>query len=325
MKFRLFSERESAQRGGFPPPTNLKTFPQHLRRNLIRIFDETLGEFYVGHLGVGNKRVETSDLWIEFDRIMERESEEYGIFCDRNGNDDSREHIINFIASSADPDLLNLLDVGIFIIDRHAREFQKRRRAYLEHWGVRLAADEALVEIDTRLREHGTVYRVADGAIVVSTDDFTHENVVSPALRVLGEPGFENPSRELHEALDAYRNGKYDIVLIKANHAFESAMKIIAGKMGWAYDQNATAKKLIELLFFNELMPAMRDPAMKALATMMESDVPRLRNKMPSAGHGAGEKEAIIPEPFAKYVISAVAANIQLLVASYQLKRLRRG
>jgi hypothetical protein len=51
--------------------------------------------------------------------------------------------------------------------------------------------------------------------------------------------------------------------------------------------------------------------------------VPTLRNKTPSAGHGAGTRSAAVPEPIATYAIVASAANIRLLVELYQIKARR--
>ena len=100
-------------------------------------------------------------------------------------------------------------------------------------------------------------------------------------------------------------------------------MKVIAGKMRWPYEQTATAKKIIDVMMANGLVPVMRDPSLKALVTVLESDLPTLRNKMPSAGHGAGESQDVIPETVAAYASNVAAANIRLLVESYRERRKR--
>jgi hypothetical protein len=252
---------------------------------------------------------------------MQRNSSEYSDWAYKHDDDDPGSRILNFILNASDSGVLDILDAGVFFLERVLPGFQKRNSAYLRMWNVKMSPVDALAEIDVRLRDAGTVYRVADGTIINSTDDFTHEEIVVPALRALGEPGFDNALNEFHEALDAYRNGAFDIVLTKANHAFESTMKIIAGKLGWQYDDKATAAPMVELLVAKGLLPSMRVAPMNAMIEMMKSDVPRLRNQMPSAGHGAGEKAPVIPEPFATYAISATAANIRLLVDSYKAKR----
>jgi hypothetical protein len=223
-----------------------------------------------------------------------------------------------------DVDVLDVMDVAVAFTDVVVRGFHSRNSPdHLRYCQVAMGADDALHEIDVRLRENGTVYRVVDGHITKSTDDYSHNEVVVPALLGLSEAGFENALKEFHEALAAHREGKYDIVLQKANHAFESTMKVIAGKMRWPYEQTATAKKMIDVMMANGLVPAMRDSSLKALVTVLESDLPTLRNKMPSAGHGAGESQDAIPESVAAYALNVAAANVRLLVESYRERRKR--
>jgi uncharacterized protein DUF7014 len=324
MKYTTFSQRQAIQRGEYPPAAVAKTFPDQLRRNIATIFTEVLGMYYDGELGIGHEPVRTTDLWLEFERVMRRECEEYAVFADRNRNSKANRRIQGFIASASDPSVLDLLDVGVAVIVQLARPMQQEYSFDAVAWHVRLSTEGALAELDWRLRGAGTAYRIADDSVIISADDVTHDIAVVPALQCLRESGFIGAAIEFHEALNAYRNGQVDLVLTKANHAFESTMKIIAKKMGWACDDTATAKKLLDVMFANGLLPPMRESAMKALATMLESDVPTMRNKMPSAGHGRGDRLDDIPELFATYVLTAGAANIRLLVESYQLKRLKR-
>ena len=323
MKFELFSQREARKKGQYPPAPSSKSFSKHLRRNLVDIFREALGIYQEPHIFAmsTHDRVETTELWVDFDRVMQRNSPEYSDWAYKKGDDDASIRIMEFILNASDSGVLDLLDVGVALLVQVIPGFQKRHAYALRHWGVKFDAERALGEIDACLRDGGTIYRVADGTIINSTDDFTHEDIVVPALRTLGEPGFDNARKEFHAALDGYRNGAFDIAIGKANNAFESTMKIIAGNLRWAYDEKATAAGLIDVMVANQLIPPMRDGAMKTLAALLKSDLPPMRNKLPSVGHGAGEKALVIPETLATYAISAAAANIRLLIDSYKAKR----
>lgn len=321
MNYDLFSQRQAQLRGEYPPKPTRTTFPELLRENIATIFTETLGMYYDGELGIGVDPVKTTNLWIEFERYMKRGSAEYTAYVRMYPGVKPNRRICAFVLSATDDALVNLLDLGIALIVQLAGPMQRQYDFDWAGWHVKLAADDAIAELDVRLRTEGMIYRIVDNALVISTDDVTHELAVVPALQCLSEDGFEGASAELHEALAAHRNGQFDQTLIKANHAFESTMKIIAKKMGWSYEETTTAKKLLDVMFGNGLMPTMRESAMKALATMLESDVPTMRNKTPSAGHGRGDRTEAIPEAIATYAITATAANIKLLVESYRLKR----
>lgn len=324
MKFSLFSERQAISRGEYPPKPVKKAFPDQLRRNIATIFTETFGMYYDGELGIGHDPVITTNLWIEFDRVMRRESEEYANFVEVMRNYKANRRITAFAMSASDTALLNLLDLGIAVIVQMAEPLQREHSDNLSQWNVRLSTADALAELDSRLRGAGTVYRIVDDALIISTDDVTHELALVPALQCLTDPGFAGAATEFHQALVAHRQGHHDQVLVKANHAFESTMKIIAKKMNWPYEETATAKKMLDVMFGNGLLPTMRESAMKSLATLLEGDVPTMRNKTPSAGHGRGDRTAEIPESFATYVLTVTAANVRLLVESYRANRPKR-
>jgi hypothetical protein len=320
VKFRPFSQRQAERAGKWVPPTNIK-FPAPLRRLLAVIISETIGLYYAGMIGIGQDEVDTTELWVDFERLLYREVPAYADYADKVQERDLSDRVRSFIGLAPDDALLDIVDIAVAFIDVDVRDYQGRQApSHLRYCQVAMGPDDALREVDVRLREAGTVYRVADGAITKSTDDFSHEAAVVPALQALAAPGFENALKEFHDALAAYRGGKYDIVLQKANHAFESTMKVISGKMRWPYEETATAKKMLDVMMSNRLVAPMRDSALKALATLLESDLPTLRNKMPSAGHGAGEKKADIPEPVAAYAVNVAAANIRLLMESYRLR-----
>jgi hypothetical protein len=136
--------------------------------------------------------------------------------------------------------------------------------------------------------------------------------------------GFANARAEFHSALAHYRKGKFTAVLANANHGFESTMKIIASKTSRPFNETDTAAKLVNVMIINGLCPPMRQAALTGLRTMLESDVPTLRNKAPSSGHGAETKTPTVPVPIATYAIGASAANIWLLPRLFHKKDSRR-
>ena len=262
-------------------------------------------------------------LWEHFNDTMLMRSHEYHRFrFSRNRNPGER--VAVFFRKSSHAGFVDALDLAVAMVHSYASALHREYApGELRQNGVLLNPESALQQIDGLLRTNGTMFRIADGRVVVSTDDFTHEEAIVPALLALAEPGFENALREFHGALDDQRKDEGADALTKANHAFESTMKVIAAKSGWSYNETDQAKTLVAVMISNGLVPPMREPALNGLRMMLDSDVTTLRNKMPSAGHGAGTRPPAIPQPFVTYALNAAASNIRFLIEMHRLKRRR--
>jgi AbiJ N-terminal domain 4 len=319
MPFELYSQRKAKLAGKYPPKQTKTSFSPRLRTALSLTFIDCIGRYDSSHNYVRGP-YRGNAIWAYFNQtLLEKSDEYYDLRHERGAN--AFERIYSFFHGSSDEGLIDILDLGVQIIDAAVPNLHQQTDGYeLNQAGVSLSAAGALAKIDGLLRENGTIYRVVDGKVVISTDDFTHEEAVVPALQALSLAGFANARAEFHAALAHYRKGEFADVLTKANHAFESTMKIISSKMRWSFNENDTAAKLVSLMITNGLCPPMRQSALTGLRTLLESDVPTLRNKTPSAGHGAGTKTPSASGPIATYAIVASAANIRLLIELYQLK-----
>ena len=96
--------------------------------------------------------------------------------------------------------------------------------------------------------------------------------------------------------------------------SFESTMKSICDKRGWAYDPKDTSKKLIDICYKNGLIPTFWQQNMSALRSLLEGGVPTGRNKL--SGHGQGATPTTVPEHIVSYVLHMAAAAIVFLVRS---------
>jgi len=68
-------------------------------------------------------------------------------------------------------------------------------------------------------------------------------------------PEFAGAQAEFLTAHEHYRHGNGKETLVECLKAFESVIKIICQKQGWAHPPNATSKALLDVLFENELIP----------------------------------------------------------------------
>ncbi len=95
--------------------------------------------------------------------------------------------------------------------------------------------------------------------------------------------------------------------------AFESTIKIVLTELRIIYDQNATSKTLISLLFNKGYIPSYLQSHYNGLQSILESGVPTLRNKL--SGHGQGSKVIDVDEKYVEYILNLTATSIVFLAS----------
>jgi hypothetical protein len=175
-------------------------------------------------------------------------------------------------------------------------------------------AQDAITELNHRFKEHGIGYQFENDQIVRVDSELLHAEVVKPALRLLSQPGYAGPQQEFLKAHEHYRANDHEAALVECLKAFESMMKTICDRRGWAYDrQKSTAKDLIKILEDNGLFPAYLQGNIGTLRSLLESSIPTIRNKM--AGHGQGSVPREVPDYWAAYMLHMTAATMVFLAA----------
>ena len=215
--------------------------------------------------------------------------------------------------TSSDEDFLDFLDFlcGAFITNPSIQT---------SVYGKQYIFDQAIAEINIRLKQHGLGYELLNREIVVKTNTITHENIVKPVLKLLVDEEFRGAEQEYLLAFDHYKKGENKDAILNATKAFESTMKIICKGMGYAYDQNKdTAQKLISILEKNGLFPAYLSNHMTGIRTTLESGAPTLRNK--TSGHGQGSAVQNITDEYVEYALNLVATNVLFLYRLYRQKK----
>jgi hypothetical protein len=173
-------------------------------------------------------------------------------------------------------------------------------------------AEDAIKELNYRLKLAGVGYEFISGEIVRIDSQLVHNEVVKPALLLLqGDTVFEGAQQEFLSAHSHYRHGRYKEALVDCNKSFESLMKGICTKHGWEFDERDTAKKLISKCIANDLIPKYMQAQFGQFQALLESGVPTVRNK--EAGHGQGESISDVPVELASYTLHLTATNIVFL------------
>jgi hypothetical protein len=190
---------------------------------------------------------------------------------------------------------------------------QDRRNPYSSK-SARKSAWEMIEKINARMMEEGFGFQFENGQMVEVTSQFAHTEIVEPALAILASPIFEGANQEFRYAFDEFKQRNYDDCVADCGNAFESVIKVIAGKRGWSdVSEHDNASKLIEALYRHELIPIWMQEQMKGLRMMLQG-APTVRNK--EGGHGAGETPRQVDKHLAAYQLHQTAAAIVFLAES---------
>jgi len=299
----LFSARQKRSRGEAPDIYSYDSLPHPLRVQIVHIWRDGFGTVNEEGYGV------TCPVLDGFREIHQILCKKYGMFTlsDRTRDDDAFTVVVNFFLRC--DDIERALDVieltfGYLKLMTHGTRFC---------YTSKTAPDEAIQELNDRFRQHGVGYSFEPSLhkIVRIDSQFTHAEVVKPALSILAEKRFRAANEEFAKAHQHYREGRYQECIADCLKAFESTMKVICATHKWRFDSGDTAKALIKTCFDHELIPGYLEAQLASLRTLLESGVPTVRNK--TSGHGQGESYRTIPRHLAAYALHLTASNILFL------------
>lgn len=221
-----------------------------------------------------------------------------------------------YIDECSDEDFLDLVDYifGAFISNQ---EVQSQCWIFGQSDNF---FQNAIDELNLRLKQHYLGYEFLNGEIIVKTNTFTHERIVKPALQLLLDEEFRGAEEEYLLAFENYRQGENKNAILNAAKAFESTMKAICSGMNYIFDDKTdTAKRLINILEENEFYPSYLNNHIAGIRTTLESGAPTLRNK--TSGHGQGASVQDAHDEYVEYVLNLVASNIVFLHKLYKRKK----
>lgn len=298
----LFSKRQKKLRGDVPDIYIYDDLPQPLRTQIIHIWLDTLGK---------------GDQWWDgqvkeaYPAIVDILCREYGLFklpgAKDYGDRDYIQELVNFFLREQDTErVLDAVELSFRIIDHGTRKWD-----YLRRNDASERADAAIKELNERFKEHGIGYQFIDGEMIRLDSELIHSEVVKPALRLLNQKAYAGSQQEFLKAHEHYRHGNAKESLNECLKSFESLMKAICDKRGWAYGKNAQAKTLIQTCLDNGLIPSFWQESFTSLRCLLESSVPTGRNKV--SGHGQGATTTTVPNHLVAYMLHMTAASLVFL------------
>jgi hypothetical protein len=300
-----FSKRKRRDAGEYPDVYQYGKIPLPLRRQIVHIWITALGH------------TEYVDNTWKF--IHDTAAREFGVFYLGGRHDTHFDQCQQFILNSPDADtdkILDLVELTFLYIDSSVRNnwYPVSNERHISQ-----EPDDAIDELNARFKEHGVGYQYANGKIIRIDSELIHAEVIKPVLQLLTEKRFRGAQDEFLKAHKHYRNGETKDSVVGAQRSFESVMKVIADTRKWAYPPGAPAKKLIEVLLSNGLVPASLQSQFTALASVLESGLPTIRNK--TSGHGQGGNIVEVPPYLAAFALHLCAANILFLVEADKANR----
>ena len=300
--FDLFSKRQKRLRGDTNDVFTYDEIPQPLRVQIVHIWRDAIDST----LNHSHYIDEPQILYKYINDILCRE---YGVFqLIQNPTRTYSGDIASFFLSSKDNEkVLDVIELVFRVIDVFVR--------HEDYQGIvipRSNPDDAINELNERFLEHGIGYQYESGILIRKDSELLHAEVVKPTLIFLNDKIYKGANEEFLKAHEHYRLGRYKECLNECLKAFESTMKSICHKRSWPYNQNDTAKKLIEICFANGLVPSFLQSEITALKSVLESGIPTVRNKL--AGHGQGSQQTIVPSYMTSYMLHLTATTILFLI-----------
>lgn len=238
---------------------------------------------------------------------------EYGKFSLCNETNPRNDISGWFLRYSDTDEKLDFVELTFRYIEHFVR---KEAIYYVDSNGHNLShrsIDDAITELNHRFKEDATGYQYVESTIVRVDSQFIHAEIVKPALSLLsGSTGYDGVIDEFLSAHQHYRHGNYKECMVDCLKAFESLMKAIHNKRGWAYDpKKSTAKDLINGCLKNGLVPQYLQNQLSAINNVLESGIPTIRNKV--AGHGQGSSVSTVEEHLCSYMLHITASNLLFL------------
>ena len=293
----IFSKRQKRSRGDVPDVYQYERIPDELRVQVVQIIEHLrtrVSEQYV------RRYLRTpEDLYKMIHNIL---CSEYGRFSLGNRYDSDDSAVVHFFINTTKvEEAIDVIEVSMNVMEDFIRSHS---------FDAQESMDSAIEVLNHRFREHGVGYQYESGKIIRVDSELIHAEVVKPALSLLADPMYAGANDEFLNAHAHYRARRNKECMNECLKAFESCLKVICDKRGWAYKDAATAKDLVDIVLDKGLIPRFMESPFNGFRSAL-SGVATQRNKL--SGHGQGGKIVEVPESMATYALHLTASNILLL------------
>lgn len=173
-------------------------------------------------------------------------------------------------------------------------------------------AKAAVEHLNKRFTQHCIGYKFEGNIIIKIDNELMYASVTKEMFVLLEQQVFGNVNEEYLQAHRQFRSGNHKDCIVNCAKAFESTLKIICDQKQYAYQQNDTAARLLNVLYVNNFIPSYLQVGMSGLRSMLEA-ISVVRNN--TSAHGVGSAQINIGENFASYALHVTGCNIKFLVS----------
>jgi hypothetical protein len=302
--FNLYSKRQKKLRGEVPEVFSFNELPQRLKVQIIQIIQDSFG-VDKGLYGYPSRSQEA------YKFIHDTLCREYGVFTlSKVHRESDEESILNHLLQIND--IESEIDVIELCFKYLTEVIDKDYNTYTFLTNVKITPDEAVLELNSRFKEHGIGYQFESGEIIRIDSTYIHSEITKPVLILLSNKKFIGANEEYLKAHEHYRHGRNKECLIECLKSLESTIKIICKMKGWNFNETDTAKKLIQICFQNGLIPTFTQNQFTSLQSLIESGIPTLRNRL--GGHGQGHTPQKVDDDITRYCLNLTGTNIIFLI-----------
>lgn len=282
--------------------------PPALRRQIVMILQATLGPWgRVSDYPMDSWRGANAVAWEVAEDILKREM---GVF-ELSKGDAPDVRVLTFLVAAPIDQALSAVELVFRIVEKSADK--------IRGWRLRLGfgppsqePEDAVEELNQRFREHGVGYQYQSGQIFRLDEDFTHAEVVRPALVALSDKDLAAADEHFRAAHRHYRQGEGSQAMGEALKSLESTLKIICDRRGWPYASSATVKPLLDIVFEKGLLSSSHQSHMAGVRTQLESGLPPVANPNRHGQAAPGRP----PQHLVQFALQQAASAIALLAAS---------
>ena len=303
--FKLFSTRQKEAKGEIPDIFTYGALPNSLRVQIVHILNDAVGEDTTGY----------PNNHYCFTLIRDILHREHALFELINRPVDPQHEVINYFLELKDDDkVLDVVDLTFRVLQTTINKYQFKQNSF-----PKISPSDAIEDLNQRFKQHGIGYQFESGTLIRIDTQLIHNEIIKPVLQLLSSSTYKGANEEFLKAHEHYKHNRFQECLVDALKALESVIKSICDAKGWAYQTSDSIKKLLEIIFDKELLPAFLQSEFSALRGLLEGGTSVVRNKL--GGHGQGAEQINVPGYWARYALNTAASNILLLVEAADGKK----